>query len=135
MVVDLAIRSIAELAFIVAFILSLLISLYAFFSFLSQRTPLRLQLTQIEAELELLRPKLPKKRLRVRMIRRTIEPLHQKRQVFSYYYRILQDIIRDFDLRQAEAERKQEETKKEKHEAETGQRKADLFDQQDDNNR
>ena len=104
MAVDLAIHSIGELIFIVFFHLSVMIGLYAFFSFLSQRGPLRLQLTQIEAELDLLCPKLPKKRLKVRLIRRTIQPLHQNRQQYSYYFRILQDVIRDFDLQDGAGE-------------------------------
>ena len=56
MVLDLAIHSIGELIFIVFFIVSVMISLYAFYTFLSQRGPLKLQLTQIETELDLLRP-------------------------------------------------------------------------------
>jgi hypothetical protein len=67
MVLDLAIHSVGELTFIVFFIVSVMIGLYAFFSFLSQRGPIRLQLTQIETELDMLRPKLPKKRLKVRI--------------------------------------------------------------------
>ena len=132
MAVDLAIHSIGELIFIVFFHLSVMIGLYAFFSFLSQRGPLRLQLTQNEAELDLLRPKLPKKRLKVRLIRRTIQPLHQNRQQYSYYFRILQDVIRDFDLRKMEQERLQKEEKKKKFETETGRGRDDLFDDAED---
>ena len=132
MVVDLAIGSIGELIFIVFFIVSIFIGLYAFYSFLSQRGPLKLQLTQTETELDLLRPKLPQKRLRVRMVRRTIAPLHQQRQEHSYYYRILEDIIRDFDLRQMEQERLQKEANEKKYKNETGQSKTDLFDDPED---
>ena len=94
---------------------------------LSQRGPLRLQLTQIESELDLLRPKLPKQRLKVRLVRRTIQPLHQNRQLFSNYFRILQDVIRDFDLRKMEQERLQKDEKKKRFDAETGQTRDDLF--------
>ncbi len=132
MVLDLAIHSLGELIFVVFFIVSVMISLYAFYSFLSQRGPLKLQLTQIETELDLLRPKLPKQRLKVRLVRRKVPPLHQKRQVFSNYFRILQDIIRDFDLREMEQERLQKDEKKKRFEAETGKNRDDLFEDHDD---
>ena len=66
------------------------------------------------------------------MIRRTIQPLRQKRQEYSYYFRILQDTIRDFDLRKAEQERLQKEEKKKKFESETGKNRDDFFEEADD---
>ena len=132
MVLDLAIHSIGELIFVVFFIISIAIGLYAFYSSLSQRGPLKLQLTQLEAELELLRPKLPQQRLKVRLARRKIPPLHQKRQALTNYFRLLQDLIREFDLREMEQERLQKDEKKKRFEAETGQARDDLFGGADD---
>ena len=63
----------------------------------------------------------------MRLVRRKLPPLHHKRQAFSNYFRLLQDIIRDFDLRKEEQERLQKDDKKKRFDTETGQTREDFF--------
>ena len=83
------ILSYGELAFFVFFCLSALLVIHALLELISRSAALRLRLTEVTAELDLLRPRLPEQTSRVRDLKRQLSPLKRHYQQMLDHYNAL----------------------------------------------
>lgn len=101
--VDLTLVQIGELFFLVFFFLSTFLVIRAIMTFITQRANLKLRVTEIDAELELLRPRLPDIRDRVTLLRHELPRLNRERQRIADYQYKLRQLERDVQERERQS--------------------------------
>lgn len=113
---DLSYDQIGEFVFIIFFFLSIFLVIHAFLNLFSQHSRLKLRMTEVSAELELLRPKLPGKRDEINALKKVLPPLkrtYQKMVDYQYKLQLMMQKVEEEEKEQGQGRPSRKQTEEE----------------------